>query len=570
MIREYDILYNSYLSLFKYHENSSTPSASQNNPENELLVEIELKRNIIEEKNAKIEELTSENGYLQEEMIRFEELKNEFKKVNEFRDKEETNKITKMQDEILLLSQIKTDNSKTLANMEKETNELRQVLAKLSGEKSKEKFEIEEKMEKINKENERLNHMESGLKDKIKLLEDQLDIMKKQVKKMMKEKEKYHKKYNLMHTLNKGHETRINSIDKENKNLIEKNKEFKKQVNDLKESMKNLIQEVGTLGVKKEAIMDRMGHDARVAEQIEEADSLDDSLNETMNEQLKEIEMDFEGQEGFEELTANERENLEINETFEREIQLEEAHMKEVTGFGSNFIDDSQLDVTNDFLNMSLNGDSNHGIYTPRGNKTILKEEDLDDRMQGKVKVFDKEDEEELKKIYDKVSDSGSRKNRSRKKIRVQNSTRSINKEKAQKDFEKEIDAKIKKRQEEGLSRLYTSQFRSTVYDSSRKTGLLVSTLANTTPIHKSTFEFGIESRKVEMNLLKKTKETIGELCKSMNTNLLQGDELVKLEKGIKRIKKVDDLVEWVFVYFTKKLTKMEGAMKNLKSDQCK
>ena len=120
------------------------------------------------------------------------------------------------------------------------------------------------------------------------------------------------------------------------------------------------------------------------------------------------------------------------------------------------------------------------------------------------------------------------------------------------------------------MSRIYASQFRSTVYDSSKQGGLLISNIAKAAPVHKSTIDFGIDSRKIEMHLLKKTKMTIGELCKSMNQDLFQGNEMRKLEKGIERIKKVDDLVEWVFVYFTKKLTKMEGTVKNLKSDQCK
>ena len=187
------------------------------------------------------------------------------------------------------------------------------------------------------------------------------------------------------------------------------------------------------------------------------------------------------------------------------------------------------------------------------------------------VKLFEKEDEEELQKIYDKVSESNSVLGRSRRTTRANGgSEKSVNKEKAQKEFEKQLDEKIKKRQEVGRSMIYASQFRSSVYDTTKRQNLLVSTLPAEGPVHKSTFEFGIESRKVEMNLLKKTKETIGELCKSMNQELFQGNEMRKLEKGIERIKKVDDLVEWVFVYFSKKLSKMEGQMKTLRSDQCR
>ena len=550
IIREYDVLFSSLHTLFEI-SNSETPK--KENSENELLKEIELKRKVIEEKNTEISNFKKEILFFEDEMKRFEELQKEFKEVNEMRDKDEESRIFKMQEEILMLSQIKTDNSKTLKQMEKETEDLKLVLEKLSGEKSKEREKEKEETKKMKKDNERLLQMESGLKDKIKLLEDNLGLMKKQMSKMFKEKDKYHKKYNLMSTLNKGHETRINSIEKENKKLLEQRKQHRGEVQDLKDSMKELIQEVGRLGVKKEVLMEKMGHDARVTEQIEETDSLDDSLNETMNQDLKEIEMDFQQQGGLEELSTNERENLQIDETFEREIQAEEAHMKAVTGFGSNFMEESQLDLTADFLNMTVKRDSD------------LRSPDFGDQT---VKLFDKEHEEELQKIYDKVSDSHSRRGRSRRNIRG-GSTRSINKEETQKEFEKEIDAKIKKRQEEGLSKIYASQFRSTVYDSSKNKELLVSTLGKG-PVHKSTFEFGIESRKVEMNLLKKTKQTIGELCKSMNQNLFQGNEMRKLEKGIERIKKVDDLVEWVFVYFTKKLTKMEGTVKNLKSDQCR
>lgn len=550
IIKEYDVLFSSLHNLYDIMK-SSQPE--KNNSENELLKEIQIKREIIEEKNIEISQLQKEVKFFEEEMKRFEELQKEFKQVNDMRDKDEESRIYKMQEEIMMLSQIKTDNSKTLKQMEKETDDLKLVLEKLSGEKLKEKEIIKEETQKMKKENERLHQMESGLKDKIKLLEDQISIMKKQIKKIYKEKDKYHKKYNLMLTLNKGHEARVNSIEKENKKLLEQKKKHRTEVQDLKDSMRNLIQEVASLGVKKDVLMEKMGHDARVAEQIEETDSLDDSLNDTMNQDLKEIEMDFEQQGGLQELTTNERENLQIDETFEREIQQEEEHMKAVTGFGSNFMEESQLDLTADFLNMTVKRDSD------------FKSPDMGEET---IKLFNKENDEELQKIYDKVSDSHSARARSRRYIKGV-SSRSINKEETQKEFEKEIDAKIKKRQEEGLSKIYASQFRSTVYDSAKNKDLLVSTLART-PVNKSTFEFGIESRKLEMNLLKKTKQTIGDLCKSMNQDLFQGNEMRKLEKGIERIKKVDDLVEWVFVYFTKKLTKMEGTVKNLKSDQCR
>lgn len=569
LIREYDTLYTSLCNLYEIHQQSG---GGGNKSENELLVEIEAKRKVISEKNKSIKELEEENGFLVKELERFEEMKKEFKKVNDFRDKEEEEKVQKMQEEILLLSQIKTDNSKTLGKMEKETEELRLVLAKLSGERSKETGEMREELAKTQKENERLGQMESGLKDKIRLLEDQAGLMKKQVNKMLKEKDKYHKKYNLMATLNKGHETRIQSVDKENKKLAEEKRKLKREVEEMKLSVKSLIQEVGSLGVKKEVLLDRLGHDKAITEQIEEADSLDDSLNDTMNQDLREIELDFENSPGLQELNTHEREHLQIDETFEKEIQREEAQMKAATGFGTNFMDEeSELDLTSDFMNITIKKEPSLEFgKTEKVLENRLSEADFRSPNGATAKMLDKEDEEELQKIYDKVSGSGSQRGQSRRPNRVKGSLRSINKEQAQRDFEQELDAKIKRRQEEGMSRIYASQFRSTVYESNRPKNLLVSTLATTTPVHKSTFEFGVESRKLEMNLLKKTKETIGELCKSMNQDWFQGNEMKKLEKGIHRIKKVDDLVEWVFVYFTKKLTKMEGQVKSLRTDHCR
>lgn len=558
MIREYDTIYNAFLSLFEMQNQEEEATG-----EGELLREIEAKGKLVKARNEVIENLEQEIAFLREEARRFEQVKEEFKHVNELRDKEETNKVMKMQEEILMLSQLKSDNSKTLSKMEKEAQELKMVLAQLSGEKSSEREIVQRKVEKLENENERLAQLESGLKDKVKFLEDQTKLMKKQVQKMLKERDKYHKKYNLMATLNKGHETQMKSIEKENKLLIEQKNKARKEVEELKESMRGLIREVGSLGVQKEALLDKLGHDARVTEQIEETDSLDDSLNETMNQDLREIELDFEQQGGLQELTTNERENLQIDETFEREIQMEEAHMKAVTGFGSNFMDEeSQLDVTADFLNLNTHNEVHSGRCE---SEQVLGDAPEKTSTRGEAK------EEEMKRIYDKVSEAGSSLGRSRMGGRAKlGSLRSINKEQAQKEFEKELDAKIKKRQEEGLSRIYASQVKSNVYDTIKRKSMMASTLATATPVHKSTFEFGIETRKMEMNLLKKTKETIGQLCKSMNQELFQGNEMRKLEKGIQRIKKVDDLVEWIFVYFTKKLSKMEGSMNNLRSDQCK
>lgn len=556
MIREYDNIYNGLLSLFEAQVDRRQPQG-----EGELLAEIEAKGQLLGQKNETISKLQEEVKFLREEARRFEQAKEEFKQVNDLRDKEENDKVMKMQEEILLLSQLKTDNSKTLHQMERETEELKMVLAQLSGEKSSERAAVRVQIDKLERENERLAQMETALNEKNAFLDEQTKLMKKQVQKMLKEKDKYHKKYNMMATLNKGHETRMKSIEKENQTLLRQRDDARKEAAELKESLRGLIREVASLGVQKEALLEKLKHDARVTEQIEEADSLDDSLDETMNQDLREIEMDFEQQGGLQELTTNERENLQIDETFEREIQLEEAHMKAVTGFGSNFMDEeSQLDVTADFLNLDVQNEL--GLA---GSERFLRNEPSKPGTSGGAK------EEEMQRIFDKVSESGSTVGRGRLATRAKGgSSRSINKEQAQKEFEREIDAKIKKRQEEGMSRIYASQIKSTVYDSFKKKSMLASTLATATPVHKSTFEFGVESRKMEMNLLKRTKETIGELCKSMNQELFHGNEMRKLEKGIQRIKKVDDLVEWIFVYFTKKLTKMEGSLKNLRSDQCK
>ena len=81
---------------------------NQMTDENKLLIEIETKNKTIADKNIVIDKLTQENGYLNDEIKRFEKLKQEFEVVNQLRDKEEISEVPKMQEEILMLSQIKT------------------------------------------------------------------------------------------------------------------------------------------------------------------------------------------------------------------------------------------------------------------------------------------------------------------------------------------------------------------------------------------------------------------------------------------------------------------------------
>ena len=572
MIREYNILYNSFFSLYEIWK-KDPESSNEKVPEQELLQEIEKMTWKLSTKKKKMKELEEENKFFRDEMERFKAMQVESMQMRAFIDKEEGQQLEKMQEEISMLSKVKVDNKKTLKNLEQEREDLKFVLEKLANEKQKDKSNVEKRLNKMSEENERLKMLEEGLKEKISQIQTELSANKSSLQKMVKEKKHYLKKYKLMTTLYEGHEFKAKSLNRDLEKLRNEKRDSKEEAKQAKQLVNQLVKELETLGVNRGELKEKLGNGIGKGD-FEEEDSFDNSLNETLNEDLKEIEGDFADRESLLNMNTEERANLDLDQTFNTEVQLEDVLMQQHANLGSGYEVSSDLDLSEDLI-QNYQGEGPGPSMFHKANR--FGEDQTKTSIMGvSPKFYDKEEheDEELQRIYDKISDSNSDLKQSKRGLRLNRnmmkSTKSEKKEDIIKTVENQIEEKIRRKQDEAISRRYTSNCKSGIFGVNRQSRLLSSSVSNNLPDHKSVFDFGVDSRKLEMDLLKKTKDTINGLCSTMNDNVFEGNEQRKLAKGIKKIKKVEDLVQWVFMYFSKKLGDMEGTIMALKSDNGK